>query len=1794
MKFSLLTLIIVLRFLIVCDLRANAFGSSTLSIISREGDPESIVKNVNIIHGNYSELEIDAIVEGPDPLIVYRTYNSTYEISHTNLGSWQLLPHCYLRLAVDCHKNESTKSEEESTHLLINTEHGDTLCYSSQPDGKNSRNCIRFEPTLTRCNGLVNNARGIINSRTNHKNSKAYFYPENHIVEFFPSAGGKRIYHKTSMEGYFRLSSELLPKENKIFYHYDEIGRLFFMEMKNKAENKVISWIKINYGDDIELLTSDLQRIQYHFLKPDSGDILLKEVTASRKPCISYRYEILDKKALLTSQELPEGRFVVIDYDKKTGKVKTLTESLNNDRKTNTHFEYSENVTPDGYTEVIGPENKRKIYRFNNKFQLVAVEDYLSGSLYRVHKKIWGDKEDSGNLIATYLTDDHEQVFCFKTFKYNKLGDILEEQEFGNMTGIGSKPIQFDSEGKPYPDQESHLKSYSYKEDKLFHYVEQKDVKDIILKLQYLKESNLLVSKLIIEKGDRATCIKRREFYEYNDEGSLIRMIADDDSSSDPRQLDTVKERHFIYISPKKDLPNVGIPEIIQEKYLDRKNNTEVLVSQRVNHFDEKGYIRVQDVYDSDEKYQFSIKKDFNEEGLLSSETDPAGNVITYDYDLNHNLRLETHHSEDRFYEYDYDLRNNCISTKLRGNKGEYLEITAEYDGNGNFIISTDKNGNETIYEYDDQGRVISLSYPEIVNEEGSTVKPKYAFSYDIFDNAVLITDPEQRVTSKTFTVRGQPTFIRHPDGTEELFKYDTEGTLHRRRQRDGTVKVFDYDFLGRIFNIRKYPRGDISEQRETQAISRKFDAFHVKSEMNDWLEETVYTYDLSGKLVSQSYYKEKIEFQYDSLGRVRTIMKWKTDGVYTLESKKYNILGDLLEERVEDEKGNILLKKRYEYDSAGQLKDIIGYPNNQESILTHYEYDGLGRVSEISNGSILQTKIIYDDAHINEIGQRVCKKTYQSVQGNQIEEIFDVFDRPAQISIKNSKSEVLFKKELFYTATGHKTYERYARIPQQENAEKYSIQWKYEKGDLLTSFVQGVASSNELKTIYNYNSFGDLESQVTSERTEPITYKYNGFGILQWLIFKDRNYSHKYSFNFRSNGDLRHSDTTRFLIYRGYTEGRLDYEKIEDKYKHTDVVKDYKISQTYDKDGLISSITLPDESLIKYSYQGPLIVEIARYSKDKTELYKHKITSYDQMGNILIEELPYGCGERRQTWDCLARKIGIWTPFFQDKVAEEGYDIAGRLKGREIIIDQSKTNFSYEYNDLSQLISENGIFNCSYIYDSLDNRLSKNEVVYKYNDLNQLKEAFGVIYDYDLNGNLTSNNCKGATYRFNALNQLSNFEDSKGNKISYFYDVTGRRLAKEVKTPDKKVNNYFYFYLGETELGCIDKNGTIIELRIPLDPNQPEKAPSISFEINNTIFIPIQDLQGNVGCLVDPKQRKTIESYHFSAFGEEKIYNDKSEEVTNSIVGNPWRYLSKRIDKETGLIYFGKRYYDSSLGRWISPDPTVSIDCPNLYCFVHNNPFLLTDYLGLSAEPNLSITTEFLKYFNGDYEPHCACSIHRGCRRGGDMQDALGGSLLGIKKFFFSTARALADQYGAMAMADTLEDFPLLQREAILEAAENSWIESEKSVESLIVNNVDFNPLSKQAKSYQKGTYYTLMTLGLIRGNFKNPKRFFSSPTVIEQEIRYTRSSLRLGQEMHKVYKIDQVIPGKKIKEFRLLNNQKIDFLDRINMTIYELKPNNPLGIKRGKKQLEKYVEELKKIPEFKDVEWQTVLETY
>jgi RHS repeat-associated protein len=64
------------------------------------------------------------------------------------------------------------------------------------------------------------------------------------------------------------------------------------------------------------------------------------------------------------------------------------------------------------------------------------------------------------------------------------------------------------------------------------------------------------------------------------------------------------------------------------------------------------------------------------------------------------------------------------------------------------------------------------------------------------------------------------------------------------------------------------------------------------------------------------------------------------------------------------------------------------------------------------------------------------------------------------------------------------------------------------------------------------------------------------------------------------------------------------------------------------------------------------------------------------------------------------------------------------------------------------------------------------------------------------------------------------------------------------------------------------------------------------------------------------------------------------------------YRFTNKERDDETGLYYFGVRYYAAWLGRWTSSDPGGFVDGLNLYVYVRNNPVNGVDELGYETDP--------------------------------------------------------------------------------------------------------------------------------------------------------------------------------------------------------------------------------------------------
>jgi len=108
-----------------------------------------------------------------------------------------------------------------------------------------------------------------------------------------------------------------------------------------------------------------------------------------------------------------------------------------------------------------------------------------------------------------------------------------------------------------------------------------------------------------------------------------------------------------------------------------------------------------------------------------------------------------------------------------------------------------------------------------------------------------------------------------------------------------------------------------------------------------------------------------------------------------------------------------------------------------------------------------------------------------------------------------------------------------------------------------------------------------------------------------------------------------------------------------------------------------------------------------------------------------------------------------------------------------------------------------------------------------------------------------------------------------------------------------------------------------------------------------------ITDINGNV-----------VNSYDYDDYGN---IISQTENITND-----YTYTGKERDKDSGLYYYGARYYDPEIGRWLTKDLNQNMlpamrhlrNAQKLsrYSYVLNNPMTLIDIWGLEGVPTAGV----------------------------------------------------------------------------------------------------------------------------------------------------------------------------------------------------------------------------------------------
>ncbi len=715
-------------------------------------------------------------------------------------------------------------------------------------------------------------------------------------------------------------------------------------------------------------------------------------------------------------------------------------------------------------------------------------------------------------------------------------------------------------------------------------------------------------------------------------------------------------------------------------------------------------------------------------------------------------------------------------------------------------------------------------------------------------------------------------------------------------------------DFLGRVLQEEIHD----SKNKLLSSQFYTYKGLRLISQIDAERCETTYAYDGAGRLKEEIRVDNQQIYDYDSLGRVEKITAWYGNLPHevTIKVFKYDLLNRPIEERIEDAAGIVLHQILYAYDEQGNRIQTTLYKEAGESV-TSINYNSDKKPIKIVNPEGETTYNSYEEEHRNILGQNVLKVTTTDALGRITQQIHDALGRVTEVIRKDPLGMIIAQQNIFYDPMGRRTKTIDTVYSEGIVLRSSTNTWHYHANGQEDEVTEAFETPLQKTTTTRYNTYGE-KWKIIKPDGEELTHEYDPFGRLSQLTSTDNAVSYTYKYNLRHQiKQVEDLENQTITTYDYDNNGRLKEEKLGN---------DLKMVYDYDRLDRLKELTLPDGSAVKYLYDAAHLKEVQRYKK-KNLVYKHVYSRFDRSGDLLSASLIGKGGDINYAYDRAGRPKQTNSQQWSQQVYKDGYDPVGRLVATTIQDALGNTPYVFSYDDLDHLTKEQGHVSNTYQIDSIHNRVNKNQQPYEINALNQINGQSECIYKYDLNGNLK---CKiqgsqVTNYDYDALNRLiAVYSDTeRTDQTEYLYDAFNRRLSKV-----HKGITYRYLYQGQDEIACVDEKGQIQELRILGSGLESEMGSAVALELYGKIFAPIHDQQGHLACLVDSSTGQTAEAYRYTAFGEETIINVEGESISDSQVGNPWRYACKRIDPETGWIYFGRRYYDPEVGRWTTPDP--------------------------------------------------------------------------------------------------------------------------------------------------------------------------------------------------------------------------------------------------------------------------------
>jgi RHS repeat-associated protein len=290
-------------------------------------------------------------------------------------------------------------------------------------------------------------------------------------------------------------------------------------------------------------------------------------------------------------------------------------------------------------------------------------------------------------------------------------------------------------------------------------------------------------------------------------------------------------------------------------------------------------------------------------------------------------------------------------------------------------------------------------------------------------------------------------------------------------------------------------------------------------------------------------------------------------------------------------------------------------------------------------------------------------------------------------------------------------------------------------------------------------------------------------------------------------------------------------------------------------------------------------------------------------------------------------------------------YNLAGDFAANGDLLAYSDSvmgSWAFGYDKLDRLTSAAGPSSqsMSYAYDSFGNRWPTNQRSAtswsQFTTANQVPANNGVVYDAA--GNVTS--MAGLhSFVYDDENRVASVDGS----TSYLYDAEGNRVAKGSWSGSTFIPSAVYLLgPGNTQVTELDGSGAWKHSNVYAAGKMLATYDSVGLHYQLADWEGTRRVQTSGSGAIE----EMCSSY---PFGDNLSCTGSGNDATEQ------HFTGKQRDTESGNDYFKYRYYASTTGRWLSPDPSkltyADLGNPqslNLYNYVGNNPLIRIDLEGL------------------------------------------------------------------------------------------------------------------------------------------------------------------------------------------------------------------------------------------------------